>query len=235
VPDTIPQSEAVLKDYFSSGKKPTPQQFRELIGTATYLFQQALLDGNAANQAAAFALSSSVQGSVKATFDGSNYNRAAGYINVEPITYVGNTVKVTWTTPFLDANYKVFVIPYTPTTPGHSNVRKIAQTTRYVQVEFWQENGSTAGKPEFHLVAFKKHGGEIAQYIITASAGLGGRINPSGIIVLSPGDAQGFIATPSATHTVNQWLVDGVAVQDGGNSYTLPSIDANHSVQVTFN
>ena len=33
---------------------------------------------------------------------------------------------------------------------------------------------------------------------------------------------------------VNQWLVDSGVVQTGGASYTLPNIQVNHSVQVTF-
>ena len=72
------------------------------------------------------------------------------------------------------------------------------------------------------------------QYTITASAGSGGSISPSGSITENAGDNQAFTASPSANYVVNQWLVDSGVVQTGGTSYTLYNIQAGHSVQVTF-
>ena len=72
------------------------------------------------------------------------------------------------------------------------------------------------------------------QYTITASAGSGGSISPSGSITKNAGDSQAFTASPNVNYVVNQWLVDGGVVQTGGTSYTLFNIQANHSVQVTF-
>ena len=71
-------------------------------------------------------------------------------------------------------------------------------------------------------------------YTITASAGAGGSINPSGGITKSAGSSQMFTASPSANYVVNQWLVDGGAVQTGGTSFTLNNIQASRTVQVTF-
>ena len=69
---------------------------------------------------------------------------------------------------------------------------------------------------------------------VTASAGTGGTISPSGIITKNAGDSQAFTASPNANYVVNQWLVDGSVVQAGDTGYTLYNIQANRSVQVTF-
>jgi hypothetical protein len=73
-----------------------------------------------------------------------------------------------------------------------------------------------------------------AQSTITASAGSGGTISPSGAILKSAGTSQLFTATPNSGNIVNQWLLDGASVQTGGTTYTLSNIQTNHTVQVTF-
>ena len=40
-------------------------------------------------------------------------------------------------------------------------------------------------------------------------------------------------ATTSAGYAVNTWLVDGKVAQNGGTTFTLSDVTANHSVQVT--
>jgi hypothetical protein len=72
------------------------------------------------------------------------------------------------------------------------------------------------------------------QYSINAWAGSGGTISPSGSFAKNAGDSQAFTAYPNANYVVNQWLVDSEVVQSGGTSYTLPNIQAPHTVQVTF-
>ena len=74
----------------------------------------------------------------------------------------------------------------------------------------------------------------VATFTITASAGANGSISPNGSIIKNAGDSQMFTATPVANYTVNQWLVDGAVVQTGSTSYTLPNIQAIHSVTVSF-
>jgi hypothetical protein len=72
------------------------------------------------------------------------------------------------------------------------------------------------------------------QYTISASAGSGGTISPSGDFAKSVGSDQTFTASPNGNYAVNQWLLDGGVVQTGGATYTLYNIQAGHSVQVTF-
>ena len=74
----------------------------------------------------------------------------------------------------------------------------------------------------------------VVPVIITPSAGANGSISPSSVLVLFSGSSVTFTAIPASTYIVNQWLVDGVAVQTGGTTYTLSNITANHTVEVTF-
>jgi len=71
-------------------------------------------------------------------------------------------------------------------------------------------------------------------YMITASAGSGGSMSPSGSFAAGAGTSLTFTANPKSTYVVNHWLLDGSIVQTGGTSYTLENIQAKHSVQVTF-
>jgi hypothetical protein len=74
----------------------------------------------------------------------------------------------------------------------------------------------------------------LVPYSITASAGAGGSIAPSGNFITALGDSQTFTANPFQNNQVNTWWLDGSVVQTGGLSYTLANIQANHTVMVTF-
>jgi alpha-tubulin suppressor-like RCC1 family protein len=74
----------------------------------------------------------------------------------------------------------------------------------------------------------------LTQYTINSSAGLGGSLSPSGVFIRNAGNEQTFKANPNGLNAVDQWLLDGTAVQSGGNSYTLSNIQGSHMVQVTF-
>ena len=72
------------------------------------------------------------------------------------------------------------------------------------------------------------------QYSITPSAGPNGSISPSSSITVNFGSSQAFTASPAAGYEVDKWLMDDVAVQTGGLSYTLNNIKADHAINVTF-
>jgi hypothetical protein len=65
-------------------------------------------------------------------------------------------------------------------------------------------------------------------------AGPNGSIAPDGGTTVTYGSDLGFSANPGAGYQVDIWSVDGTEVQTGGTSYTLSSIQANHTVHVTF-
>ena len=71
-------------------------------------------------------------------------------------------------------------------------------------------------------------------YTVTPSAGANGSISPNTAQTVNYNGSVGFTGTPNTGYTVDQWLLDGTAVQTGGTSYTLNNVTANHTVQVTF-
>jgi hypothetical protein len=72
-----------------------------------------------------------------------------------------------------------------------------------------------------------------ATYTITASAGTGGSISPSGSIPVNCGDSQGFTITPDAGWVVDDLLVDSSSVGAPG-SYTFTNVQAAHTIAASF-
>ena len=73
----------------------------------------------------------------------------------------------------------------------------------------------------------------IKTYTLTASAGSGGSISPTGGINVNHGASQTFTITPSTGYTIASVLVDGVS-QGTPNSYTFSNVTAAHTIQATF-
>jgi uncharacterized repeat protein (TIGR02543 family) len=73
----------------------------------------------------------------------------------------------------------------------------------------------------------------VPTYTITASAGTGGTISPSGSVSVNQGNSQTFTFTPNTGYEIDQVVVDGVN-QGAISSYTFSNITANHTISVTF-
>jgi len=73
----------------------------------------------------------------------------------------------------------------------------------------------------------------IVSYTITATAGIGGAISPSGIVVVSSGSTRTFTISPDVGYRVANVIVDG-ASQGPITRYTFPVISSNHSISATF-
>jgi hypothetical protein len=74
---------------------------------------------------------------------------------------------------------------------------------------------------------------EIAPFTITASAGSGGAIAPSGIITVSSGSSPTFTITPSNGFEISNVVVDGASAGVVA-SFTFSSISASHTISVSF-
>lgn len=70
-------------------------------------------------------------------------------------------------------------------------------------------------------------------YTITASAGYGGSISPSGTSNIYNGGAVTFTITPAKTYTISNVKVDGIS-QGAVSSYTFSNVTANHKISATF-
>ncbi len=69
---------------------------------------------------------------------------------------------------------------------------------------------------------------------ITASAGVGGTISPSGPVSVACGGSQNFAITPADTcHVIADVLVDAVSVGPVP-TYTFSDVQANHTIQASF-
>ena len=70
-------------------------------------------------------------------------------------------------------------------------------------------------------------------YTISASAGTGGSISPTGSVSVSAGNHQSFTITPNTGYTINDLKVDGVSV-GAPTSYSFTNVTANHAIQASF-
>ncbi|MFC1558813.1 two-component regulator propeller domain-containing protein [candidate division KSB1 bacterium] len=70
-------------------------------------------------------------------------------------------------------------------------------------------------------------------YTVTASAGTGGSINPSGTLAVPADTTLTFTITPNSGYEIASVLVDGVS-QGAISSYTFSSINTNHIISATF-
>ena len=83
---------------------------------------------------------------------------------------------------------------------------------------------------------FTKEGGivpPITYYTITASAGEGGAINPSGTIRVPAGGDRTFTISAAEGYEIADVLVDGQSV-GAVDSYTFENVRANHTISVVF-
>lgn len=73
----------------------------------------------------------------------------------------------------------------------------------------------------------------VPTYTITASAGTGGSIAPTGAVTVSQGASQTFAITAAAGYQINAVAVDGISV-GAVTTYTFANVTANHTIAATF-
>ena len=73
----------------------------------------------------------------------------------------------------------------------------------------------------------------IPSYTITASAGTGGTISPSGAVTVYSGNSQTFTITPNTGYRINTVTTDGVS-RGAVNTYTFTNVIATHTISATF-
>lgn len=73
----------------------------------------------------------------------------------------------------------------------------------------------------------------VLTHAITASAGAGGSIDPSGIVTVPDGSDTTFTITADSCHTILSVVVDGSSVGAVG-SYTFTDVVADHTISATF-
>jgi len=73
-------------------------------------------------------------------------------------------------------------------------------------------------------------------YTITATAGTGGKITPSGAVNVVEGNNQTFIFTANNGYAIEQVLIDGVNDPDAviAGNYTFTNVEDNHTIEIVF-
>jgi hypothetical protein len=72
-----------------------------------------------------------------------------------------------------------------------------------------------------------------SSHSITASAGTGGSISPSGSVSVNYGASQTFTITPNTNYGIANVLVDGTLV-GAVSTYTFSNVTANHTISASF-
>lgn len=70
-------------------------------------------------------------------------------------------------------------------------------------------------------------------HTITATAGEGGMIDPSGDVVVNEGEDQTFIITPNTGYKISDVTVDGDS-KGAIDNYTFKNVTSNHAIHATF-
>ena len=72
------------------------------------------------------------------------------------------------------------------------------------------------------------------QYTISASAGTGGSINPSGSVIVTVGASQSFTIASSAGYHISDVSVDGVSLSPPVLTYTFTNVQTSHTISASF-
>ncbi|MCL2511325.1 MAG: T9SS type A sorting domain-containing protein [Bacteroidales bacterium] len=73
-------------------------------------------------------------------------------------------------------------------------------------------------------------------YVILASSGSNGTIDPSGSITVTHGDDQSFVFTPDANYEIEDVIIDGISNSEAvaNGNYTFENVTDDHIISVTF-
>jgi hypothetical protein len=91
----------------------------------------------------------------------------------------------------------------------------------------------TASVPQMGTVLLKITGGGGTTYNISASAGSGGSISPSGTVSVNSGSNQAFSISASSGYAISQVAVDGTN-QGAVSGYTFSNVVAAHTISASF-
>lgn len=97
-------------------------------------------------------------------------------------------------------------------------------------ITFKAGNASAAVTAMFEV---KETSGGTTQYTITASAGTGGEIDPSGSVRVTRGSSKTFTIIPAGGYEIADVLVDGNSV-GAVSSYTFENVRASHTIKAVF-
>ncbi len=130
---------------------------------------------------------------------------------------------------------------------GSDNTWSLGETLSYTvsdsdpmptRVDVVYNNSATLGTGSFLLASLllgtpTSVQQDVALHTITATAGTGGSISPSGAVILANGTSQTFTITPNSNYAISNVMVDG-APQGAVALYTFPTVTADHTIAASF-
>jgi len=178
----------------------------------------------------------------KVAFGVSNSSYATTLQSVSTINS-GNWVHVACTRDSVSGQMKIYIngtLETTGTGPTGTNNAPSVLHIGNLQTNLNYFNGAIDQLKIYNNVlaadsirALANEGATQFNYTITASAGTGGTISPSGTVNVASGGSQAFTITPNVGYAVSQVTVDSVN-QGAITSYTFSNVTANHTISATF-
>ena len=109
-------------------------------------------------------------------------------------------------------------------------------TTYYFAVTAYDASGDVSGFSSQASYTTPAAPPSANSYTLSASAGSGGSISPSGSTVVSQGASQTYAITPNTNYYIVSVSVDGAVVASNvmTYSYTFSDVTANHTISATF-
>jgi peptidoglycan/xylan/chitin deacetylase (PgdA/CDA1 family) len=197
-------------------------------GTATFTYSTV---GYNSNRNVQVNVSNRTSGDAKWYFDPVAVAPNSDYVFSD---YYRSDVKTKIVAMSLDASNKAtyfdLATPAVSTTWSYASVavRTLASTSKLTIFHLMNKNGYLQ-MDETSLVPKTP----VTTHTITASAGTGGSISPSGAVVVADGGSQAFSITPSANYKVADVKVDGSS-KGAITAYTFTGVTADHTIAASF-
>jgi hypothetical protein len=114
----------------------------------------------------------------------------------------------------------------------------ISPDAGYAIADVLVDGGSVGAVPTYTFTGVNAGHTIVASFVltgfpITASAGAGGAIDPSGAVIVAPGGSQSFTITPDPCYHIADVLVDGGSV-GAVSSYTFSDVNEAHTISASF-
>ena len=160
-----------------------------------------------------------LSGNIVITFDEDMKTPQTGSVSLNGTLLAGGTWSV---------NNTVYTVPYSGLTYGTTYTVKISGFADYSGNEMDCDTANS-----FTTQSGGGGGSSTAHYTITASAGDGGNISPSGSASVAYGNDKTYTITANAGYEIEAVLVDGVS---GGavSTYTFKNVKKAHTITASF-
>jgi hypothetical protein len=115
-----------------------------------------------------------------------------------------------------------------------TGVSNLSAGIYYVRINMFQNGGNKYLSIPYLTVDATIEEDASTTYTVTASAGAGGTVSPSGANDVVEGNGINITATPNTGYAFTSWTVDGVENASTDNPYAFVNVTANHTIAAVF-